>query len=98
MRQASCEVSDVIAVRVEMRPPKKGEIGWCVDADLMPTEALADVLKERDTLDVGAYGYGWVAENDQPEYDRNHLGEITGRNITIIAEPVRTHTGTLTEL
>jgi len=56
------------------------------------------VLTNRDTHDVGAYGYGWVAQNDQPEYDRDHHGAITGRNITVIVTPVRTDEGKIVEL
>lgn len=88
MRHAIAEIHDVLELRIEMRPPKQGEIGWVVGVDATEEEAIHDVISGRDVDGSGAYGFGWLADDDNPEFDSNsRTGEIYGRNITVIVEP-----------
>lgn len=48
------------AVRVHLRPPKKGERGWWVEAHADPGHALAEVMQECDLK----HEPGWIAEHD----------------------------------
>lgn len=62
------EVATTFRVLVYFRPPKKGEIGYWVDADATPERALAAILADRQDMETGAYGFGWVADCDKVEF------------------------------
>lgn len=86
--KALVEVSDVLTVRVEFRPPKKDEIGWLVTRDTDPKRAVLEVLDGRDCIDAGAFGFGWVADQDYPEFDPVDPDDpfSGGRYVTVIVE------------
>lgn len=88
---ASTVVIDALRVGIEMRPPKSGEAGWCVNLDASPIEALADVLKNRDTSDVGTFGFGWIARGDHSDDDATCVpdGERLSRYVTITVVELR---------
>ena len=72
-------------VSVEMRPPKKGELGWTVSMDADVKEALLQVIDGRGTWDEGECGYGVHVETDWPEVERDEwieyeIDPATGRS------------------
>lgn len=74
-----------LIVSIEMRPPKKGELGWTVPMDADAKEALLHVIDGRGAWDEGEYGYGVHVETDWPEIERDEwiLHEVdpaTGRS------------------
>ena len=80
-----------LIVSVEMRPPKKGELGWTVSLDADVKEALLQVIDGRGTYDEGEGGYGVHVETDWPEIERDEwvLHEIdpaTGRSTGRVKE------------
>ena len=74
-----------LIVSVEMRPPKKGELGWTVSMDADVKEALLQVIDGRGTWDEGECGYGVHVESDWPEIERDEwieyeIDPATGRS------------------
>jgi len=74
-----------LIVSVEMRPPKKDELGWTVSMDADVKEALLQVIDGRGTYDEGEFGYGVYVETDWPEVERDEWIEyevdpVTGRS------------------
>jgi len=60
-----------ITISIEMRPPKKGELGWTVSMGADAKEALLQVIDGRGTWDEGECGYGTRAVVDWPEVERD---------------------------
>lgn len=72
-------------VSVEMRPPKKGELGWTVPLDADVKEALLHVIDGRGAWDEGECGYGVHVEVDWPEIEcdewiQYEIDPATGRS------------------
>jgi hypothetical protein len=73
-----------MTISVEMRPPKKGELGWTVPLDADVKEALLQVIDGRGEWDEGQCGYGVHVERDWPEVERDEwvqyeIDPATGR-------------------
>jgi hypothetical protein len=80
-----------LIVSVEMRPPKKGELGWTVSLNADVKEALLQVIDGRGTVDEGEYGYGVHVETDWPEIERDEwvqheIDPATGRSTGRVKE------------
>ena len=74
-----------LIISVEMRPPKKGELGWTVSMDADVHEALMQVLDGRGSWDEGEYGYGVHVDHDWLEVEREEwityeIDPTTGRS------------------
>lgn len=81
--------ADRMVVSVEMRPPKKGELGWTVSLEADAKEALLQVVDGRGTWDEGECGYGVIAVDDWPEISRDEwtvyeMDPATGRSNGIV--------------
>lgn len=78
-------------VSVEMRPPRKGELGWTVSMDADVKEALLQVIDGRGTWDEGECGYGVHVDADWPEIERDEWVEYeidpaTGRSSGVVKD------------
>lgn len=61
---------ETLTIMVDMRPPKAGELGYCVQHHVTdPVEALHEVLSGRGSWNDGECGVGWYADRDQPEFE-----------------------------
>jgi hypothetical protein len=80
-----------LIISVEMRPPKKGDLGWVVSMGADVKEALMQILDGRGSWDEGEYGYGVRAESDWPEIEG--ADEYEGRCVTVVISWDGTETG-----
>lgn len=86
---AVVEVRSTMRVRVEMRPPRAGEVAWCVPVTFTPAQALADVIAAAESeVNTGTpHGYGWLTRDNLPDVDLEPDEDgMPMRNITVIVE------------
>ncbi len=89
--RAQVQRTERVIISVEMRPPKRGELGWCVPMDADVTLALLHVIAERGSWNEGECGYGVHATVDWPELSRSG----SDRHITVVLTWESVETGTV---
>lgn len=82
--KAIVHVTEVITVAVEFRAPKKGDLMWCVSHDCTIEDALDSVLRGREDLDSGTYGYAYPAHCDHPEFEQLDKTDPLSRSRNIV--------------